>query len=418
MLAATGASLLLVALVSVTQAQGPGNGGPGGGGPGGGGPGGGGGRGGRGFGGGGPGGGGFGRGGGILGLLNYPAVQEDIALTADQKKKIDTVKEAVSKKRQALMPRRNNANGANGGANANAATGAANGGANANAKAATGNANGGGRANRGNRTGNNNANTNAVDANGNPIPSGVANGNGNGNGNGGAGFGGGGPGGGGPGGGRFQMTPEMQAAFQEMQEYSNAANANITTKILTKKQVTRLQQIDLQRQGPLAVLNDDIALKLNISEDVLAEMKGIQDQSRQSRREMFQAQRQNGPNFMTADGRFDRAAMQAYNNTDEGKAAQAKMQQTTKQMQNDTIAQIGKLLTKNQKAKFNAMQGKEFDLTKLTTDPNAPTPPASDTAKAAATTTKATTSTTKDQPKTSAKKKATSKRAATTTSNP
>jgi len=387
MLATTGAALLLVALVSATQAQGPG-GGPGGGGPGG-----------R---------GGFGRrGGGIFGLLDYPAVQEEINLTAEQKTKIADVKDAVSKKRQALMPRRNN-NTPNGGP----ANGAAAGGAN---PAAGGGQNGVAGGNRGNRRGNNNNNTNinstpATDADGNPIPGAVSNGGGQ-----------GGPGGfGGPGGGgRFQPTPEMQAAFQEMQAYSASADANIATKILDKKQVARLTEIDLQRQGPMAVLRDDIALKLNISEDVLAEMKGIQDQSRQARMEMFQAARQNGPTFQTADGQFDRAAMRAYRDSPEGKTAREKMQKTTETMQNQTIAQIGKFLSNKQKEKFKKMQGKDFDLTKLTNNPTTPatTTPAT-TSPATATATPATASTTsKAQSKTTAKKKAAGKQA-TTTSNP
>lgn len=398
MLATTGAALLLVALVSATQAQGPG-GPPGGGGPGGGGPGGRGGFGGR-------------RGGGILGLLDYPAVQEEIKLTDDQKQKIADVKAAVAKKRQALMPRRNN-NTANGGAANGAVAGGANGGAN---PAAGGGQDGATKGNRGNRRGNNTTNTPAVDADGNPIPGGVANG---GQGGPGGGRGQGGPGGfggfGGPGGGMFQFTPEQQAAFQELQAYSTSANANITNKILDKKQVARLTEIDLQRQGPMAVLNDDIALKLNISEDVLAEMKGIQDQGRQSRMEMFQAARQNGPSFQTADGQFDRAAMRAYRDSAEGKAAMQKMQQSTESMQKQTIAQIGKLLSKKQKAKFKAMQGKDFDLAKLTNNPNTPATatPATGTTKAAA----AANTTSKAQPKATAKKKATGKRT-TTTSNP
>lgn len=289
--AVTGASLLLVTLVTATQAQGPG-GGPGGQG-------------------------GFGRGGGeILSLLNYPAVQEEIKLTADQKKKIGAVKGAVSKKRQALMPRQDNANGG------------------------------------------------AENAAGNFAER------------------------------RFTPNPEMQAAFEEMRAYSDSANANITNKILTRQQVARLRQIDLQRQGPLAVLNDDVALKLNIREDVLAWMKGIQYQCRQARTETYLTLRLNGPIFQTANGQFDRAAMQTYRDSREGKAAQTRMQHTTDQMQNQAISQIGKLLSKNQKAKFKAMQGKDFDVAKLTNNPTTPPSP-----EAAATTTPA-----KDQPKSTAKK--------------
>ncbi len=54
-------------------------------------------------------------------------------------------------------------------------------------------------------------------------------------------------------------------------------------------------------------------------------------------------------------------------------------------MQNQTIAQIGKLMTKNQKAKFAALQGKPFDLAKLISDPEHPRPSPRQRHKAAAT---------------------------------
>lgn len=285
-LATAGASVLVVALITASLAQGPGVDSEGRG--------------------------GLGRGSGeILSLLNYPAVQEEINLRPDQKKKIDKVKEAVSKKRQILLSRPNNANG---GSEKDGVAGGAMGSGNAEVTDDFGR-------------------------------------------------------------GRFTPTPEMQSALDEMQGYSDSANANITRKILTKQQVARLTQIDLQRQGPMAVLNDDIALKLNISEDVLTWMRGIQNQSRQAKREIYLTLRQNGPTFQTDNGQLRRLAMQGYRDSPEWKAAQARMQQTTDQMQNQTIAQIGKLLSKNQKAKFKAMHGKDFDFTKLTNNPTIPPSP-------------------------------------------
>ena len=304
-LAATGASVLVVALATASRAQEPAVG-PGGGG-------------------------GFGRGAGeILSLLNYPAVQDDLNLTADQKTKVDTVKAAIAERRQALLSRRSNdGSGSEFAGDAGGAIGS--------------------------------GNAEATD-----------------------GFGRG----------RSAPTPEMQAAFEAMQGYSDSANAYIANKILTRKQVARLRQIDLQRQGLMAVLNDEVAMKLNIGEDVLASMRGIQDESRQARRETYLALRQNGPTFQADDGQLDRAAMQAYRDSPERRAAQVRMERTTDQMQDQTIARIGKLLSKNQKTKFKAMRGKDFDLTKLTNNPTTPASP-----EAAASTTPA-----RGQPKSTVKK--------------
>ena len=205
----------------------------------------------------------------------------------------------------------------------------------------------------------------------------------------------------------------MMAAFEEMRAYSTAADTNITTKILTKKQVARLGQIDLQRRGPMAVMSPDIALKLNIGEDQMAQMQEVQAGSNELRNVQRQAQRQQFQQFQTPNGGFDRAAMQAFRDSPQGKAQGEQQQKSRDQLQNQTIAAIGKLLSKKQKATFLALQGKPFDLTKLTTDPNAApaTPPAAATAATAATTKAAATTTTAKVPsKTSAKKKATAKR--------
>jgi hypothetical protein len=119
----------------------------------------------------------------------------------------------------------------------------------------------------------------------------------------------------------------------------------------------------------------DMFLGAGTDEEIRWEGRGdihIQDESRQARTETYLTHRLYGPTFQAADGQLDRAAMQAYRDGPEWRAAQDRMQRTTDQMQRQTIAQIGRLLSKNQKAKFKAMHGKDFDLTKLTNKPTAP----------------------------------------------
>jgi hypothetical protein len=62
---------------------------------------------------------------------------------------------------------------------------------------------------------------------------------------------------------------------------------------------------------------------------------------------------------------FDRNAMQAYMQSDEGKAATAKAQEQMKGTQSKIDAAIAKHLTKRQRLNFNKMQGKPFDLSKI-----------------------------------------------------
>lgn len=71
------------------------------------------------------------------------------------------------------------------------------------------------------------------------------------------------------GGGAQRPDPEtMRADMQELQNQTEAAFA----RILSKPQRSQLNQIDLQRQGPMAVLRPEIAEKLGIDDGQMEEM--------------------------------------------------------------------------------------------------------------------------------------------------
>ena len=95
---------------------------------------------------------------------------------------------------------------------------------------------------------------------------------------GGGGGGGGGNGGGGGGrGGRFNFSPEqmekMQAFRDTTTQLRTSAEASLG-KILDKKQVLRLKQIQLQLDpaGPWIVLREDMIEKLNLTEEQVAQL--------------------------------------------------------------------------------------------------------------------------------------------------
>jgi len=311
-------ALVLAALVTVTQAQGPG--GPGGGG-----------RGGRG------GFGGFGgRSGGMFGLLENPAVQTELKLTEEQKTQLKSTTELVNAERTKLFA-------------------------------------GMGRNRRNNNT--NNADPNAANnADPNAAP---------------------------------PTDPEtMRANMQAFQ--GNVEKAY--KKVLTKDQLTRLTQIDLQNQGPMAVFRPEIAQKLNISEDQMAQMQEIQQGQREQ--EAFLAYRRQFDRnaFRKDDGSFDREAMKKALDTPEAKARQAEMKSQIDKGQSLATKAVAKVLTKNQKKKFNDMLGKEFDVASLRGQGGPGGAPAAAAATTDAEKTKATNTNTKAS--TSAKKKGTSKKGA------
>jgi len=223
---------------------------------------------------------------------------------------------------------------------------------------------------------------------------------------------GGGPGpGGGPGGGGPQLDPEARkAAFAEMQE--KMTNLRVQTdaaliKILTKPQRSRLTQIALRREGLLsAITRPDIQQKLNMSEEQIAEVATTLDQANQDRRqqqresgkatqELFaslrpQAQGENEdgaaggggqgggggqPGTGKGGGRrgnFNREEFQALMEKPEVKAQFAKMAEQSKAFEDQTMARVGKILSKKQKGTWNAMIGKDFDVEQLNRRPGDP----------------------------------------------
>ena len=198
----------------------------------------------------------------------------------------------------------------------------------------------------------------------------------------------------------------MQENFANLTKGTEA----IYAKVITKVQRERLTQIDLQRQGPLAVLQPEMSKRLNISEDQMMNIQEIQNGQREQMQEQMQLGRQQ---FMDADGQFDRQKMRDFMQSDAGKAQWKQQQTQFDNSQDQLIATISKNLTKTQKAKFNAMQGKKFDLTKLDTGNNGgpgSTPPAADATAPAPAATDAAAPT--DTPKKGSTKKSTSKKKA------
>jgi hypothetical protein len=293
-----------------------------------------------------------------------PAVQEDGKYTDKQKDQLKEANEAITKKTQEAFKNMGFQRGNRG---AGAAKGANNKGANNNAK---------GAAAKGDADANADPNAAAQNPTG-ANPKGAR-----------GGFGGG-PGGGGA----FPLDPEaMQKArdamMKTMQGIQKMTDESLK-KILKKEQIARLSEIDLRRQGPMAVFREDIAKKLGIDEPQMEMMAQVRNEMRQGQRE---ARKNQGavqkalrdemqaagidpnppadPNAPAQKGGRNRGpnreAQQKYLATNpEMKQQMDAAQKASDAVQDEAVAAIGEVLTKTQKNKFNKMLGKPFDVEKL-----------------------------------------------------
>ncbi len=185
---------------------------------------------------------------------------------------------------------------------------------------------------------------------------------------------------GGPGGGNNQLERQMMTVAMS----SLAAKVDATMlKLLDAKQKARLKQIQLQLEGTRAFTdpNQEVAEKLDLSEEQIAAMRDANNQLRQSQRQAMMEL------FTSFAPPADDTAATANNNGGGGRggrggfpnmanldpATRAKFDQAKQALQTKntsaSMAAIGKLLTVAQKKTYNKMIGDAFDLAKLRNTP-------------------------------------------------
>jgi len=117
--------------------------------------------------------------------------------------------------------------------------------------------------------------------------------------------------------------------------------------LLEKKQNARFEQIVLQSEGPLAVGRREIATKLQLSANQNQAVQAVMGQFQQMRFQMMMMAR--------------RAAMTG--------APAGNIEQETRKLREETVRQLGKIVTKKQKDAFNEMLGAPFDISKISAEP-------------------------------------------------
>lgn len=87
------------------------------------------------------------------------------------------------------------------------------------------------------------------------------------------------------------LSPEeRREAMQKAQEQ----NRKEQDAILTESQRNRLKELELQAQGPMALLRPEIAKELNITTEQQSKIRGVQDEMREQAMESFRGGRQEG----------------------------------------------------------------------------------------------------------------------------
>jgi Spy/CpxP family protein refolding chaperone len=143
-----------------------------------------------------------------------------------------------------------------------------------------------------------------------------------------------GRGGGGGGGGNFQNMSEEERAkfFDEMRKQSEERNKKVEA-ILDADQLKRAKEILLQQQGNGALANPEVAKELALSEDQVAQIKTISEESGKQMRELFRPG-----------------------------ADRDEMRKKMEELRKNTDEEYMAVLTEEQKAKFAALKGAKFDL--------------------------------------------------------
>ena len=180
----------------------------------------------------------------------------------------------------------------------------------------------------------------------------------------------GGPGG--PGGFNQLERQMMTAAMEDLQTKVDAK----MLKLISKKQQDRLKQIVLQMEGARAFTqpNQEVVAKLGLTEEQLEQIRNAQNELRQAqwqqRTEVMNSiipPDSNGGNNNGGGGRGGRGGFPNMQNLDEATRTRLTnaMTDLTNKQSGATMAAIGKLLTKAQQSKYQAMIGAPFDIAKL-----------------------------------------------------
>ena len=140
-------------------------------------------------------------------------------------------------------------------------------------------------------------------------------------------------------------------------------------KVLDPRQRTRIKQIALQAEGVGAFNNPEVIQKLAMTQEQVMAIQGVRNEQRQGQRQimgqlfsgMNNNNNNNGGGGGGRRGRPDPAMFQ----TPEFQAKIKTVRESQEKLDDQTMANVGRALTKAQRAKFTIMTGDKFDIAKL-----------------------------------------------------
>jgi len=185
---------------------------------------------------------------------------------------------------------------------------------------------------------------------------------------------------------------------QTMDNFDKEVDASLL-KALDPKQKARVKQISLQAEGVGAFVNNpEVIEKLGLNEEQVAAIGDIRNDSRQSGRQLMGQLFNNGnnnggggPGGPGGRGGWGPPPDPATFQTPEFQAKLKTVQEGQAKLDDQTMAVVGKALTKAQKTAYNKMIGDKFDVAQLRQGmfarfraPGTPTTPPAQQASAAA----------------------------------
>jgi beta-lactamase regulating signal transducer with metallopeptidase domain len=150
-----------------------------------------------------------------------------------------------------------------------------------------------------------------------------------------------------------QSLPRPELILQAVNEVDAVAQDAIRG-LMDRRQRTRMEQIKLQLEGPLAFLKPEVQSKLNLSPEQIEQIDNLVTQGR---REVLKA--------ANVPGQVDMRALNSGEISDELKNTMAQSRRSALKAGRSTMHGIGKVLRPKQLASYQAMLGEAYDVTNM-----------------------------------------------------
>jgi hypothetical protein len=156
-----------------------------------------------------------------------------------------------------------------------------------------------------------------------------------------------------------QALAVLNESLRAIQADRQKQDEAILRKVLDRPQFTRLGEIQLQAEGPMAFTRHEIQERLNLGPDQVELIEEVVARGREAVRNAAVVSTEVVPTRLTREK--SRALLESKTS----KSAIGKARDDAVKARKTTMQEIAKLLTKGQRAKYEAMVGEPFDFLKM-----------------------------------------------------